>query len=344
MEWASISVNLGLSNPNESFLFVLPPIALLKATPLNSETHMKVIYWLEIIYVLAYEAIYLTILALYIKLFPHTWLRNPAYALGILVTLDNIGNIFVLVFQCTPIRFYWDKTVKGGHCINDRLAYFISSLILIIAIIVALLLPLPLLWKLKISSGKRWQLLAAFSVGLFVAITSIYRLAAILRISNEDPTFTFLETGTWSALEIGAGVVATCLSSMTPLIYWVVAAFKSSSSSNSPTTLHGRYDNYGNPISHGPLRSSQFNRIPPGNDTKQPSSGNDTMVEMSGNISRDRIDGEEEDDRKRLVEDHLDKRTTPGDKVRVTTSVKVSIRPLGKDQVAAPVAPAVLGG
>lgn len=99
---------------------------------------------------------------------------------------------------------------------------------------------------------------------LICCFTSIYRLVAILRITEEDPTLTFLETGTCSALEIGAGVVAPCLSSITTLIYWVVAAFKSSSSSSSPTTLHGRYDNYGNPISHGSLRSSQFNRIPPG--------------------------------------------------------------------------------
>lgn len=68
------------------------------------------------------------------------------------------------------------------------------------------------------------------------------------------------------------------------------------------------------------------------------------MMEMSGNVRRDRTDGEEEDDRKRLGKDHLDKRTTPGDKFRVTTSINVSIRPLGKYQVAAPAATAVVGG
>lgn len=344
MEWASISLNLGLSNPNVSFLFVLPKYLCLILPLAKPKTYIKVLYWLEIIFVLAYQAIYLTILALYIKLFPHTWLRKAAYTAGIFTTLNNIGNLFVLIFQCTPIRFYWDKTAKGGHCINSRAAYFSTSVILIITVIVALLLPMPLLWQLKVSSGKRWQLLAAFSVGLFVVITLIYRLIAILKISDVDPTFTFLETGNWSALEIGAGVVSTCLSSMTPLIYWVLAAFKSSSSSRSSTTLHGRYDNYGNPTSHGPLRSSQFNRIPPVKEAKHPSSGDDTMIEMSGNTSRDRIDGEEADDRRRLVDDHHPNKKTPGDKVRVTTSVNVSIRPLGKDQAAAPAAAAVVGG
>lgn len=71
------------------------------------------------------------------------------------------------------------------------------------------------------------------------------------------------------------------------------------------------------------------------------------MVEMSGNTSRDRIDGEEADDRRRLVDDHhhSDNKKMPGDKVRVTTSVNVSIRPLGKDQqVEAPAAATVVGG
>lgn len=294
-------------------------------------------------FVPAYTAIYLTILALYVKLFPHTWLRKAAYGAGIFTTLNNIGNLFILIFQCTPIRFFWDKTAEGGHCINGRACYFITSVILIITVIIALLLPMPLLWELKVSLGKRWKLLAAFSLGLFVVITSIYRLIAILKIDNEDPTFTFLEAGNWSALEIGAGVVSTCLSSMTPLIHWVIAWFKPSSSSRSPTALHSRYDTYGNPTSHGALRSGPFNRIPP---VKKPSAGEDTMVEMSGNTSRDRID-EEADDRRRLVDDHhhSDNMKMSGDKVRVTTSVNVSIRPLGKDQqVEAPAAATVVGG
>lgn len=72
------------------------------------------------------------------------------------------------------------------------------------------------------------------------------------------------------------------------------------------------------------------------------------MVEMSGNTSRDRIEGEEADDRRRLVEDHhhSDNKKLPGDKVRVTTSVSVSTRPLGKDQQveALPAAATVVGG
>ena len=334
--WATQTYLFCSFSPN-TFCLILPPA--------KSDTHIKVVYWLEIMFVPAYTAVYLTILALYVKLFPHTWLRKAAYAAGIFTTLNMTGNLFILIFQCTPIRFFWDKTAPGGHCINGRACYFITSIILIITVIIALLLPMPLLWELKVSSGKRWKLLAAFSLGLFVVITSIYRLIAILKIDNKDPTFTFLGAGNWSALEIAAGVVSTCLSSMTPLIHWVIARFKPSSMSRSTTALHSRYDTYGKPISHGTLRSGQFNRIPP---EKKSSAGDDMMVEMSGNTSRDRIEGEEADDRRRLVEDHhhSDNKKLPGDKVRVTTSVSVSTRPLGKDQQveALPAAATVVGG
>ena len=30
-----------------------------------------------------------------------------------------IADTLVAVFECKPIGFYWDKTIKGGTCINQ---------------------------------------------------------------------------------------------------------------------------------------------------------------------------------------------------------------------------------
>lgn len=92
-----------------------------------------------------------------------------------------------------------------------------------------------------------------------VGVTSIFRLLASFKITTEDPTYAFLGTGTWSALEIGAGVDFIYLSSMTPIVCWIIGAFKSSSS-KSPTS--NKYSTFGSFGLAEPLRSSQSNPMP----------------------------------------------------------------------------------
>lgn len=42
------------------------------------------------------------------------------YTLAILELFLTIANIFTVVFQCTPLKKFWDIEYVGGHCINLR--------------------------------------------------------------------------------------------------------------------------------------------------------------------------------------------------------------------------------
>lgn len=120
-----------------------------------------------------------------------------------------------------------------------------------------------------------------------VGVTSIFRLLAILKITTEDPTYAFLGTGTWSALEIGAGVVSIYLSSMTPIVCWIIGAFKSSSS-KSPAS------NKSSAVSALLSLCGQVNPIVcpiSGDKPERPLSSSKTGIELSANTNSDGVGG-----------------------------------------------------
>ncbi|MCJ1265139.1 hypothetical protein MMC22_005014 [Lobaria immixta] len=171
---------------------------------------------------IAYDLIIITILLLYIRLFSKTWLRKTSIWAGILVTLWSVLNNFMIIFQCTPVRFFWDRSVPGGHCIQANHYYAAAAAISMIMIIAVFCLPLPILWKLQISKGRKVGLATAFAVGAFACFASIMRLILVLRIDAADETWTIATPLLWGLLEIGVGVVSACIPSLMPLFLLVL--------------------------------------------------------------------------------------------------------------------------
>lgn len=114
---------------------------------------------------IAYNLIIITILILYFRIFPKTWLHNTSIWTGVLITVWSVINSFIIIFQCTPVRYFWDRSVPGGHCIRANQYYAAAAAISMIMIIVVFCLPLPILFKLKISKGRKVGLATAFAVG-----------------------------------------------------------------------------------------------------------------------------------------------------------------------------------
>lgn len=116
---------------------------------------------------IAYNLIIITILILYIRIFPKTWLRNTSIWTGVLITVWSVINILVIIFQCTPVRYFWDRSVAGGHCIRANQYYAAAAAIsmIMIIIIAVFCLPLPILFNLQITKGRKVGLATAFAVG-----------------------------------------------------------------------------------------------------------------------------------------------------------------------------------
>ena len=76
------------------------------------------------------------------------------------------GTIFVStdIFTCAPVRRAWEPSVPG-HCIGfsgQALGSVISNVLIDL---VMLVLPLPVLWRLQMSMGRKVSLAAVFALG-----------------------------------------------------------------------------------------------------------------------------------------------------------------------------------
>ena len=107
----------------------------------------------------------LAILLFYLRLFPNTWMRKAFYIIGAWDTLWTISTVLVTIFQCHPVDYFWNRTLRGGGCINSDAFYFLSSVTSTVSVITVLCLPLPIVWKLQVSTSKKTGLAISFTIG-----------------------------------------------------------------------------------------------------------------------------------------------------------------------------------
>ena len=107
-----------------------------------------------------------SMLLFYKRLFPiEVWLRRVIWIISGFTFGWAFSAFFVLIFQCTPIAFSWDRSIPHGHCIDTDNYYFVNGMLSMITILIVFCLPLPVLWRLHISNTKKWGLIFSFTVG-----------------------------------------------------------------------------------------------------------------------------------------------------------------------------------
>ena len=116
----------------------------------------------------------LAILLFYLRVFPIRWMRLSVYALTAFEVTWVLVMVIVLIFQCTPVQFFWDREIAGGHCINASHFYFATSVVITVVLVAVLLLPVPIIWKLQVSYTRRLGVAFVFTVGvLYVTLTKV---------------------------------------------------------------------------------------------------------------------------------------------------------------------------
>ena len=72
-----------------------------------------------------------SIIISYLRIFPNRGLRIFMYCTLVLVVLMWICSVFVIVFECVPVRAAWDWTTKG-RCIDVLTYFYVSSVVNIV--------------------------------------------------------------------------------------------------------------------------------------------------------------------------------------------------------------------
>ncbi|KAL9064142.1 MAG: hypothetical protein Q9157_007943 [Trypethelium eluteriae] len=182
------------------------------------ETCLKLLYSLQILWTATMPCVRWSLLFFYVRLFPVKQLRLACWAVGIFMAVFLIACEFVIIFQCSPTEYTWNRLIPNGHCINLTNFYIAASVLNMLTDIVTLVLPLGVIWGLQIDTRKKVALSVAFTIGGFVCIVSIVRIQLLASLNPSDPTWSQVYPGIWTCVESSIGVVVACIPSFTPII------------------------------------------------------------------------------------------------------------------------------
>ncbi|KAI2606762.1 hypothetical protein GGR54DRAFT_408126 [Hypoxylon sp. NC1633] len=126
-----------------------------------------------------------------------------------------IAQEFILIFPCTPIHMYWDHEASGT-CLDGTLTGWMNGIGNLITDVIILVLPIPVVWRLNLKSGKRWAVIAIFALGFFTCIVSICRLVFFATLGS-DFSYDVVTVAAWGEAEAASGLICSSLMSLGPL-------------------------------------------------------------------------------------------------------------------------------
>ncbi|KAI0175870.1 hypothetical protein GGR52DRAFT_589650 [Hypoxylon sp. FL1284] len=124
---------------------------------------------------------------------------------------------------CRPFRFNWELGADvPRHCGNLGLKFLLSAIFNLVLDVCILILPMPMLWTLPMSTRKKIAISLVFGLGIFVCFATAWRTYHVVKFSTPASqlnfTVTIVEDALWSGLEITLGIINACLPVIPPAV------------------------------------------------------------------------------------------------------------------------------
>lgn len=104
------------------------------------------------------------VLFLYHRIFPGKTFRNVLLVAGAIVFSWAMAAFFPSIMSCYPVEKAWDSSIPG-RCIDYGIVTLVIGILNVIMDFAILSLPMPLLWKLRMSARRKAYLSGIFAVG-----------------------------------------------------------------------------------------------------------------------------------------------------------------------------------
>ncbi|KAI3547780.1 integral membrane protein [Colletotrichum abscissum] len=185
----------------------------------NGVVIRKMLYVGTLIYTVLQAAVKLSIVLFLGRIFPSETFRRIAQGLQVILLLH--GTLFIVPFatQCVPVQSIWDRTITDRRCLNLQAVGYSSGGLAMAEDIAILLLPIPYVWRLKISLRRRLAVIALFSIGSFACVTSAVRVRYLVEYSTTfDETWDHVDIVAWSFIEQSTAMLCASLPSLRLLL------------------------------------------------------------------------------------------------------------------------------
>ncbi|KXJ86158.1 hypothetical protein Micbo1qcDRAFT_153343 [Microdochium bolleyi] len=211
---------------------------------------------------------------------------------GVMIFLSTLGCFLFRLLQCNPISHGWlPPMTPGAQCVTPvQLDQMMTghAVLGIIFDVVLMGLPIWVIYTKMLWSRKMFQVIAVFSVGIFVVITGLIRLYYIKTMDwKVDSTFKMATIGVWTDLESHIGLWCGCFPALQPIIR--VVAFKMGLRSTLDSYARKTGGGATGGLSHGSRPGNSSAHARSGHRYIRSGTGVDLKSEISGNDSQTNI-------------------------------------------------------
>lgn len=134
--------------------------------PSNIEPFLKLL-WVEYFLFDAGTAIAKSsALFFYARIFSNAnvWFKYALWIVHALNVAWLVGILLGVIFECNPIEKAW-KTSLPGTCVNTQILWMGSGITSLLIDVIILIMPLPVLWGLRMKLVRKLQVVVVFICG-----------------------------------------------------------------------------------------------------------------------------------------------------------------------------------
>ncbi|OJI88506.1 hypothetical protein ASPTUDRAFT_206339 [Aspergillus tubingensis CBS 134.48] len=194
------------------------PLTQAIASGLSIMSVLKTFFASQLFWAIGIACFRLAILDLYIHTFPVQTFCIVAYVLEGIIVLYLIGSIATTLRLCRPLAYYWNPSLEGS-CGNAVTAELAAAVINMILDIIAVILPVPVIWKLQMATEKKVAVIATFGLGLVISVINLIRLIKVLDCTlDQDLTYCTADSAILTVAEMAVGIMVACAPTFGPVI------------------------------------------------------------------------------------------------------------------------------
>jgi len=190
--------------------------------PYRTLGHYFGLLWvIQMTYTIGCACIKISILSLYLRLFPSPKFRILVRASMVFIIAMSTGCLLANMFQCLPVQSNWETALwHTRKCVARDDIQLAAAALGFATDIAILVMPLKYLIALPVATRYKIQVVVLMSLGALTCIASIVRFRYIFVVeSSKDPTWDGFWLSFWTALEYHLGLITSSVPAIKPL--WV---------------------------------------------------------------------------------------------------------------------------
>ena len=118
----------------------------------------------ELLWITAATFIRASVIFLYIWIFSKRPFRLVCYGVLTINFLYFTGTVLAFCLVCRPLAYSWNHSIHGS-CGDQKSLYLFTGVFNLLMDVTTVALPLPVLWGLQMSTGRKISLSILFSMG-----------------------------------------------------------------------------------------------------------------------------------------------------------------------------------